>query len=85
MSIETTELRHLKRGSRIKHQVLTQRGASVLYPDAWQPYLVHIPESERGDLLAAYYRCLTSEDPAVRLAAAKIWSGYEGANLKARA
>ncbi len=62
-----------------------QRGASVLFPDAWEPYLAHIPESERGDLLAAYYRRLTSEDPAVRLAAAKIWSGWEGASLEAAA
>jgi proline iminopeptidase len=42
-----------------------QRGASVLYPDAWEPYLAHIPEGERGDLLSAYYRRLTSDDPAV--------------------
>jgi len=53
-----------------------QRGASVLYPDAWEPYLAHIPEAERGDLLSAYYRRLTSDDAAVRLAAAKIWSGW---------
>src|SRR6201997_324175 len=59
-----------------------QRGASVIYPDAWEPYLAHIPEGERGDLLSAYYRRLTSEDPAVRLAAAKIWSGWEGATSK---
>src|SRR4051794_26767668 len=59
-----------------------QRGASVLYPDAWEPYLAHIPPDERGDLLAAYHRRLTSEDPAVRLAAAKIWSGWEGVTSK---
>src|SRR3990172_4157630 len=59
-----------------------QRGASILYPDAWEPYLAHIPEAERGDLLSAYYRRLTSDDPAVRLAAAKIWSGWEGATSK---
>ena len=56
-----------------------QRGASILYPDAWEPYLAHIPEAERGDLLTAYHRRLTSEDATVRLAAAKIWSGWEGA------
>jgi len=33
-----------------------QRGASVLYPDAWEPYLAHIPAPERSDLLSAYYR-----------------------------
>jgi len=59
-----------------------QRGASVLYPDAWEPYASHIPEPERGDLLSAYYRRLTSEETAVRLAAAKIWSGWEGATSK---
>ncbi|HTB17625.1 MAG TPA: prolyl aminopeptidase [Bryobacteraceae bacterium] len=59
-----------------------QRGASVLYPDAWEPYLNHIPETERVDLLSAYYRRLTSDDAAVRLAAAKIWSAWEGATSK---
>jgi proline iminopeptidase len=59
-----------------------QRGASVLFPDAWEPYLAHIPEAERADLLGAYYRRLTSEDQAIRLAAAKIWSGWEGATSK---
>lgn len=55
-----------------------QEGASYIYPDAWQPYLEHIPEAERGDLLRAYHRRLTSDDPAVRLAAAKTWSVWEG-------
>lgn len=55
-----------------------QNGASVLYPDAWEAFRDHIPESERGDLLSAYHRRLTSEDPQVRLAAAKVWSGWEG-------
>src|ERR1700689_3580560 len=59
-----------------------QRGASVVYPDAWEAYLAHIPEAERGDMLSAYYRRLTSDDPAVRMAAAKIWSGWEGATSK---
>jgi len=59
-----------------------QRGASILYPDAWEPYLAHIPEAERGDLLSAYHKRLTSPDPAVRLAAAKTWSGWEGGTSK---
>src|SRR5579872_5908076 len=59
-----------------------QRGASVLYADAWEPYLAHIPPAEQGDLLSAYHRRLISDDPAVRLAAAKIWSGWEGATSK---
>jgi proline iminopeptidase len=56
-----------------------QRGASALFPDAWEPYISFIPEAERADLLSAYYRRLTGDDPAVRLAAAKIWSRWEGA------
>jgi proline iminopeptidase len=34
-----------------------QQGASILYPDAWEPYLAHIPEGERGDLarIEAHY------------------------------
>ena len=59
-----------------------QEGASILFPDAWEPYLAHIPEAERGDMVAAYHRRLTSDDPGVRLAAAKIWSGWEGATSK---
>lgn len=59
-----------------------QRGASILYPDAWESFLSHIPESERGDLLSAYHRRLTSEDAAVRLAAAKVWSRWEGITSK---
>lgn len=55
-----------------------QSGASFIFPDAWQPYLEHIPVAERGDLLRAYHRRLVSDDAAVRLAAAKTWSVWEG-------
>ena len=55
-----------------------QRGASILFADAWEGYLAPIPEAERGDLLAAYYRRLTSDDPSVRQEAARAWSVWEG-------
>ena len=48
-----------------------QEGASWLFPDAWEEYLAPIPEVERGDLMSAYYRRLTRQDPAVRSAAAQ--------------
>ncbi len=54
-----------------------QEGASAIFPDAWEPYLQAIPEGERDDLIRAYYRRLTSDDPAVRLAAARAWSIWE--------
>ena len=52
-------------------------GCSRLFPDAFEDYLAAIPAVERGDLMGAYYRRLTHEDPAVRLAAARAWSVWE--------
>jgi proline iminopeptidase len=45
-----------------------QEGASHIYPDAWETYLNHIPEAERGDLMAAYHKRLFSDDAEVRIA-----------------
>lgn len=56
-----------------------QEGASRLFPDAWQHYVKAIPPVERHDLIAAFHRRLTSDDEAVRLAAARAWSVWEGA------
>ncbi len=55
-----------------------QEGASWIFPDAWHEYQNHIPAEERGDLLRAYYKRLTSSDPAVQRNAAKVWSVWEG-------
>jgi proline iminopeptidase len=55
-----------------------QRGADAMFPEAWEEYLAPIPLEERGDLLRAYHLRLTGEDPAVRLAAARAWSVWEG-------
>jgi len=54
-----------------------QEGASRLFPDAWEQYLEPIPEVERGDLISAYHRRLTSTDEATRLSAARSWSVWE--------
>ena len=54
-----------------------QGGASALFPDAWEDYLAEIPETERSDMIAAYYRRLTSEDHALQLRAARAWSIWE--------
>jgi proline iminopeptidase len=59
-----------------------QHGTSVLYPDLWEPYWNHIPEAERGDLVTAYHRRLTSDDPKVRVEAARRWSVWEGGTSK---
>lgn len=62
-----------------------QGGADALYPDAWEKYQAAIPEDERGDMMAAYYRRLTSSDPAQQLDAARAWSTWEGGTLSLHA
>ena len=54
-----------------------QEGCSRLFPDAWEKYLEPIPEVERGDIISAYHRRLTSHDESVRLEAAQAWSIWE--------
>lgn len=55
-----------------------QEGAHALFPDAWESYLAPIPPAERGDLLQAYYRRLTGDDPMAQRQAAQAWSQWEG-------
>lgn len=57
---------------------LYRYGASEIMAEQWDSFSGHIPEAERGDLVRAYHDRLTSEDEAVRLAAAKEWSLWEG-------
>ena len=59
-----------------------QEGASRLFPDLWEQYLAPIPINERADLISAYYRRLTSDDPEQRLPAARAWSVWEGSTSK---
>ena len=59
-----------------------QKGASAIYPDAWENYIRVIPVEERDDLLGAFYRRLTGPDEAVRLEAARAWSVWEGSTSK---
>jgi proline iminopeptidase len=54
-------------------------GLRTLFPEAWRTFAEFMPEAERGDLLAAYYRRLADPDPRVHLPAARVWSRYEGA------
>jgi proline iminopeptidase len=54
-------------------------GAGALYPDLWEQYVAPIPESERADMIKAYYARLTSTDKAVLCGAARAWSVWEGA------
>jgi proline iminopeptidase len=58
-----------------------QEGASKLFPDLWESYLEPIPESERGDLMAAYRKRLTGPDLQAQIDAARAWSLWEGQTI----
>ncbi|MGB4248909.1 MAG: prolyl aminopeptidase [Pseudohongiellaceae bacterium] len=61
-----------------------QSGASRIFPDYWEDYYEHIPEAERDDMIAAYYRRLIGQDEIARMGAAKNWSLWEGRCLTLR-
>jgi proline iminopeptidase len=58
-----------------------QAGASYLLPEAFEEFVKPIPEAERGDMVAAYYRRLTGADEETRTTCARAWSMWEGAAL----
>jgi proline iminopeptidase len=53
-------------------------GASQVYPDKFDEFLAPIAQGERGDLVEAYRKLLTSDDKELQLKAAKAWSKWEG-------
>lgn len=60
---------------------LYSNGANIIYPDRFADYQNHIPEAERGDMVAAYYRRLTDPEPQVQIEAARRWARWEGSAL----
>ncbi|KAJ3316906.1 hypothetical protein HDV06_002629, partial [Boothiomyces sp. JEL0866] len=52
-------------------------GASNVFPEHWENFVSLIPPEERNDLIAAYYKRLTSENEEEMLAAAKSWCRWE--------
>jgi len=54
-------------------------GIRRIFPEAWRSFSEFLPEAERGDILASYYRRLLDSDPRIHLPAARAWSTYEGA------
>lgn len=55
------------------------KGTRNVFPEVWERFNRFIPESERGDLLEAYWKRLNSNDETTRTAAALQWVGYESA------
>jgi proline iminopeptidase len=60
---------------------LHKEGMSAIYPDEWERYQAIIPPEERGDMLAAYYKRLTSGSERDQLKAAEAWSRWEAATM----
>ncbi|EOD16463.1 hypothetical protein EMIHUDRAFT_76054, partial [Emiliania huxleyi CCMP1516] len=52
-------------------------GTSWIFPYAHEKFAQHIPAVERGDLVSAYHRRVTCDDPETRLAASMEWTGWE--------
>jgi proline iminopeptidase len=60
-------------------------GAASLFPDLWEKFIAPIPPRERGSMMRAYYRRLTSRSAATRARAAFSWSVWEAATSYLRA
>ncbi len=58
-----------------------QNGCSWIFPEAFADFQRLIPDEERGDMIGAYHRRLTSADPRHRMQAARAWSIWEGTTL----
>jgi proline iminopeptidase len=55
-------------------------GMRLVQPERWKVFSEHLPEEDRADLLEGYWKKFNSEDRAEALAAALVWSVYEGAS-----
>jgi len=62
-----------------KHELtwFYQKGASEIFPEEFDLYQSIIPEIERGDLISAFYKRLTSDDSLGRAKAAYAWTRWE--------
>ncbi|OXA64072.1 Proline iminopeptidase [Folsomia candida] len=61
-----------------------QKGASFMFPEAWEQYLEPIPVAERSDLLSAYHKRLIGENQTEQVRCAKAWSTWEMATSQLR-
>ncbi len=54
-------------------------GAGQFWPEQWAQFCALVPESERGDMVAAYHRRLFSGDLTVETRFARAWAMWENA------
>lgn len=49
-------------------------GVVRIFPNVFNDFISYLPEEDRDNATAAYYKLLTSEDRNIRLAAARSWN-----------
>lgn len=47
------------------------------FPEAHESFVNFLPEEDRTDIMAAYYRQLSDDNPRIHMPAAEKWSSYE--------
>eukprot|EP00117_Sycon_ciliatum_P003481 scpid57835/ scgid0773/ Proline iminopeptidase; Prolyl aminopeptidase len=55
-------------------------GAGNVFPEYWQRFADPIPEDERGDMVQAYHKRITGDDPEEVARCALAWSQWECAS-----
>lgn len=58
-----------------------QFGVSEMFPEKWERFIAPVAVSDRGDMISAYRKLLTSDDPGVQVEAAKAWTLWEGETI----
>lgn len=55
-----------------------QKGADRIFPDYWRDFVSAIPQSERHNLIRAFYQRLIGSNELAKMGAAKAWALWEG-------
>jgi proline iminopeptidase len=58
-----------------------QFGVSEIFPEKWERFIAPVSVADRGDMISAYRKLLTSDDPGVQVEAAKAWTLWEGETI----
>jgi proline iminopeptidase len=72
-------LRAVFLGTREEFKWAFEGAAQTFYPELWRSLVNLLPESERGDPIAALGARITNPDPKIHGAAAHVWHDYERA------
>jgi len=58
-----------------------QFGVSEIFPEKWERFIDPVAVSDRGDMISAYRKLLTSDNIAVQIEAARAWTLWEGETI----